>query len=125
MLAAILAAAGCGSSAKPAAAPARGCDATRGAQQQALARLQRDLAAVRTSADGVPAAATFKGNAAVNAATDRFLLHMERAPVDSLVKNRLIDHAMSALLGSCEQCFQALEAARPIPEIAHQGRCGT
>jgi hypothetical protein len=40
------------------------------------------------------------------------------------VKNRFIDHAAAALVGSCELCFQALEASRPIPSIGHGGRCG-
>jgi hypothetical protein len=29
----------------------------------------------------------------------------------------LIDHAMSAISTKCQQCFQALEAGRPIPSI--------
>ena len=29
----------------------------------------------------------------------------------------MIDHAAGALAGACEQCFQALEAERPIPNI--------
>lgn len=115
---------GCGGGGKHAAAP-EGCSGARSVRQHSLGRLARDLAALRATAARVPASARFKGNVAVNAATDRFLLHMETAPVDAIVKNRLIDHAMSALLGACEQCFQALEAARPIPEIAHRGRCGS
>ena len=39
----------------------------------------------------------------------------------SAAKNRMIDHAAAALVGSCEQCFQALEAERPIPEIHTKG----
>jgi len=35
------------------------------------------------------------------------------------MKNRMIDFAASAVAGSCEQCFQILEGAPPIPEIAH------
>jgi hypothetical protein len=31
----------------------------------------------------------------------------------------MIDHAAALLHGSCEQCFQALEAERPIVNIAH------
>jgi hypothetical protein len=59
---------------------------------------------------------------AVSRATDRFLLDVATAPIDLISHNRMIDHAMSALVGSCEQCFQALEAQRPIPAIRQQGR---
>jgi Flp pilus assembly protein TadD len=86
-------------------------------------RLGRDVAAIRRAAR-LRTNDTLKGNAAVNAATDRFMLDVAKAPVDLLVKNRFIDHAAAALVGSCEQCFQALEANRPIPAIGHSGRCG-
>lgn len=87
------------------------------------ARLQRDVAAIRRAARQ-PTKDTLKGNPAINAATDRFLLDVNKAPIDLLVKNRFIDHAAGALVGSCQQCFQALEAGRPIPAISHAGRCG-
>ena len=58
----------------------------------------------------------------MNAATDRFLHDVDVAPLDNLVRNRLIDHAAAVLVGTCEQCFQALEAERPIPSIrGHAG----
>ena len=31
----------------------------------------------------------------------------------------MIDHAAAAVATSCDQCFQQLEAMRPIPQIAH------
>jgi hypothetical protein len=102
--------AGCGGS--------KQADCTSPKEQRALARLDADIAAIKTAA-ALPAQDTLKGNVAVNRATDRFLLHVETAPVDNLRRNRLIDHAAAALVGSCQQCFQALEAARPIPSIAH------
>jgi hypothetical protein len=92
------------------------------AQARALSRLRADLAALREAA-AKPATNTLDGGPAVNRATDRFLLDVSTAPVDNLVRNRMIDHAAAALVGSCEQCFQALEAARPIPAIA-QGDTG-
>jgi len=55
----------------------------------------------------------------VNRATDVFLRDVALAPLDDLVRNRMIDHAAALLTGSCEQCFQALEAGRPIVAIAH------
>lgn len=87
------------------------------------ARLQGDVAAIRR-ASRRPTKDTLKGNPAINAATDRFLLDVNKAPIDLLAKNRFIDHAAGALVGSCQQCFQALEAGRPIPAISHAGRCG-
>ena len=50
---------------------------------------------------------------------DRFLHDVATAPIPNLTRNRLIDHAASAIVGACQQCFQALEAERPIPAIAH------
>jgi hypothetical protein len=88
------------------------------------ARLEHDVAAIRRGARR-PTKDTLKGNSTINAATDRFLVDVNKAPVDLLVKNRFIDHAAAALVGSCQQCFQALEAGRPIPAISHGGRCGS
>ena len=122
-LALLLAACG-GSSRPPAAATATTC--TGPAQTRAIARLRADVTALRHAA-GLPAADTLRGNAAVNRATDRFLHDVQIAPVDALIRNRMIDHAAAALVGSCQQCFQALEAQRPIPEVmhAHQGTACT
>ena len=125
LLLAVLAVAGCGggSASRPAApAPAvKRCHTP--AATRARARLRRDVAAIGRAAR-LKTHDTLKGNAAVNAATDRFLLDVARAPIDLLEKNRFIDHAAGALAGACEQCFQAFEAGRPIPAIAHGGWCG-
>ena len=64
-----------------------------------------------------PTKDTLQGNHAINVATDRFLNDVALAPIGNLKRNRLIDHAMGTLSGSCEQCFQALEAARPVINI--------
>jgi hypothetical protein len=82
-------------------------------------RIDKDLAAMKRAA-ALPVKDHLKGNAAINRATDRFLLDLETSNLDTLVQNRLIDHAAAMLLGTCDQCFQALEAERPIPGIAHQ-----
>jgi hypothetical protein len=100
-----------------------GCGATKRAcespqERQALAHLDADLAVIKRAAT-LPAPDPLKGNAAINHATDRFLLHLETAPIDNLQRNRMIDHAAALLVGSCELCFQALEAERPIVSIAH------
>ena len=85
-------------------------------QQRALAKINRDLAALR-KAGRLPTKNTLIGNHAINVATDKFLYDIAVAPIDNLQRNRLIDHAMAALVGNCQQCFQALEAGRPIPAI--------
>ena len=102
--------AACGSSAKPkAAAPKKQC-----ISPKAIAKLDVDIAVLRRA----------RGNdAAINRATDRFLRDVATAPITNLKRNRLIDHAVGALGGECEQCFQALEAARPIPNIRTGARC--
>ena len=93
-----------------------GCQSPK--QQTALARLNADLSAIRKAAK-LPVTDALKGGPEINKATDRFLLDVEKAPIDNLQRNRLIDHAAAALLGSCTQCFQALEAERPVVSIAH------
>lgn len=46
--------------------------------------------------------------------TDRFLLAEETSGLSAYVRNRLIDHAIAYATPKCQDCFQALEAARPI-----------
>src|SRR5205085_9908937 len=87
-------------------------------QSKALAQLNADLTAIKKAA-ALPVKDSLKGGPEINRATDRFLLHVETAPIDNLQRNRLIDHAAALLLGSCTQCFQALEAERPVVTIAH------
>lgn len=114
LLAAVLALAACGSTAKRAAAPQPKKICPKAAR--ALARLQDDIAAMRRAAR-TPTTDRLQGNKAINTATDRFLNHVALAPIGNLKRNRMIDHAMGTLAGSCEQCFQALEAARPVISI--------
>jgi hypothetical protein len=131
--AAVLALAACGSSTKkpaaakpPAAKPAAAKPQSRRCKNEAvaLAKLQRDIAALRAAAK-LPVKDKLIGNHAINVATDRFLNDVELAPIDNLQRNRLIDHAMSAIGTRCEQCFQAFEAGRPIPAIrAGEVKCG-
>ena len=105
------------SSCSPAAAAARTAPA-RARPWNALTRIQADLGSIK-QASALPVHDSLKGNPAINRATDRFLRDVALAPLDNLVRNRLIDHAAAFLLGSCEQCFQALEASRPIVVIEH------
>ena len=117
-----LVACGSGSPHSATRSTARGCTDSRAARD--MARLRADVAAIRAAARK-PTKDTLNGNAAVNRATDRFLLDEGRAHVSLLTKNRFIDHAAAALVGACQQCFQALEAERPIPAISHAGSCGS
>lgn len=107
--------AGCGPAAGP-ASQAKSC--TLPGAAAALRKLGADTRAIRAAAN-LPVTDPLKGNAAVGRATDRFLLDVDTAPIDNLARNRWIDLAAAALVGSCEQCFQALEAERPIVQIAH------
>jgi len=84
--------------------------------REATAKLNADIAALRHAAS-LPTKNTLLGNAAINHATDRFLSDVDLAHITNLARNRMIDHAAGALAGACEQCFQALEAERPIPNI--------
>jgi hypothetical protein len=43
---------------------------------------------------------------------------LERSRLSPKARNREIDHAVAAVATSCDQCFQMLEAIRPIPQIA-------
>lgn len=118
LIAALALLAGCGGGAaakQQAAAPPqqpKQCPGT----QKALAQIHADIAALRAAAK-LPTKDTLIGNHAINVATDRFLRDVALAPIGNLARNRLIDHAMAALVGNCQQCFQALEAERPIPAI--------
>ena len=105
--------AACGGAAKPKAAPPT---QTRCVSPRAIAKLDADIAAMRRAAR-LPTKNTLLGNAAINRATDRFLNDVALAHITNLKRNRMIDHAAGTLAGACEQCFQALEAARPIPNI--------
>ncbi len=111
---------GAGSTVSSTTSKAQAC--RKAAAARALKHLQADIAAIRRAA-AQPTKNSRLGNAAVNRATDAFLVDVSTAPISNLARNRLIDHAAGALTGSCDQCFQALEAQRPIPAIA-QGHAG-
>ena len=91
--------------------------ATTATQRRALGTLADDIAAMRAAS--AQARHTLKGTAATRRATSRFIVDLERSTIDDLSKNRLIDHAAAAVAATCDQCFQQLEAMRPIPAIAH------
>jgi ribosomal protein L20 len=90
----------------------RRCRVEAAADKRAMRKIQADIARIRraTTHDGT------------STATDRFIDDLNRSHISLKRKNRLIDFAISASVGKCEDCFQALEAMRPIPSIAHS--CG-
>lgn len=103
--------AACGGTAKHAATPPP--KPTQCVSKKAIAKLDADIAAMRRAAR-LPTKDTLVGNKQVNAATDKFLNDVALAKIDNKRRNRMIDHAAGTLAGACEQCFQALEAARPV-----------
>lgn len=121
-LGAVLFVAGCGGGSHAATGGGtKPCPGTK----QAVAKLHRDVRAL-DAASSLPTKSTLKGNHAINVATDRFLRDVELSPLDNVQRNRQFDLAIGALHGSCEQCFQAFEAERPIPAIAlGDQRCPT
>jgi hypothetical protein len=61
------------------------------------------------------------GTPAVRRTTSAFLDDLDVSKLTPKAKNRMIDHAAAAVAAVCGQCFQQLEAVRPIPQIAHPG----
>jgi hypothetical protein len=105
----LLALAACGAGSRPAATPPTTTSSAQQCRKQAVAltRIDRDLTAMQHATT----------EATMSTLTDRFLLHVSTAPLTNLQRNRLIDHAAAAVSIKCPQCFQALEAERPIPAI--------
>ena len=108
--------AGCGGAESTSTtAPAR--PALTAAKARQLTQLHADIRRLKTVA--APVKHSLMGTPKLMAATSAFLDHEEASSLDNLTKNHLISLAASAVAGSCDQCFQQLEAARPIPAIAH------
>jgi len=77
-----------------------------------------DVVAMRAAAMKVHGQ-TLKGTRALRRTTGAFIEDLEQSHLTLKAKNRMIDHAAGAVATSCDQCFQQLEAVRPIPQIAH------
>ena len=92
--------------------------ATTAGQKQDLVELWADTGAMRHAA-AKSEHSSLKGDPAVRRTTSTFIDDLDRSSIDDLSKNRIIDHAAAAVATVCEQCFQQLEAMRPIPAIAH------
>jgi hypothetical protein len=56
---------------------------------------------------------TEQGNAALNNALDRFMLHVAQPTLAVHERSRFIDRAAAIVAPKCYLCFQALEANRP------------
>jgi hypothetical protein len=61
---------------------------------------------------------TQRGNNAINAALDRFMLHVAQPTLPVHERSRLIDRAAAIVSPRCYLCFQALEANRPTGATA-------
>jgi len=116
--------AGCGSThhAQSAAPPATTTAKVRTPLVRALIRdyktLGADVQSMRTAALKVHGQ-SLKGTPAIRTTTGRFIEDLQKSHLSLKAQNRMIDHAAGAVATSCDQCFQQLEAMRPIPQIAH------
>ena len=132
VLVVVLALAGCGGSSDN-AAPAAGSttastvtvDKCKGSADPAVvgrkvAALNRELAQIRALVARIPKR-TLNGTPALSRALDRFLVAVRDKDVPVHTRSRLIDRAAGAVSPVCEQCFQALEANRPIAGGAKLG----
>jgi hypothetical protein len=115
-------AAGCGGSGKqgaPAASTTR--PTTTSAKVRALIHdykiLGADVRALRAQTAKLHKGSLL-GTRALRRGTGRFIEDLEGSHLSPKAQNRMIDHAAAAVATSCEQCFQMLEAIRPILQIA-------
>jgi hypothetical protein len=82
-----------------------------------LAVLARDIHAIRREAPHAKTGSRM-GTPRLQLLTTRFLTDLKTSGVDILSQNRIIDHAAGVAAPVCDQCWQMLEAERPIPAIA-------
>jgi cytochrome c556 len=80
-------------------------------------QLGADVRAMRAAAAPVNKE-TLKGTPALMRTTNRFIDDLDKSHLSLKSKNRMIDHAAGAVATTCGQCFQQLEAIRPIVQIA-------
>jgi len=119
--------AGCGGSQHAASEPPPAVTTTTTAKVRTplVRALIRDYAALGADVAAMRAAAlkvhgqTLKGTPALRQTTGDFIADLEKSHLTLKSKNRMIDHAAGAVSTTCDQCFQQLEAMRPIPQIAH------
>jgi len=120
-IAALVAGCGDGNSVQPPPSTSTAARTTRTPEVRALIRdyrrLGADVRALRAEAAKVKRG-TLLGTPTLQRLTSRFIDHLEKSHLSPKARNREIDHAAGAVATSCEQCFQQLEAIRPIPQIA-------
>jgi hypothetical protein len=80
-------------------------------------RLNADVRALRVEA-ATGKGTSLLGTPALQRETGKFIEDLQASILTPKQRNRMIDHAAGAVATSCEQCFQMLEAIRPIPQIA-------
>lgn len=119
--------AGCGESAARHSASPSPVATTTTSKPTLTARQRRELAHLRAELRrlkivAAPVHHSLMGTPKLMALNGKFLDDEEHSSLDNLTKNRLIDLAASAVAGACDQCFQQLEAARPIVQVAHPGK---
>jgi hypothetical protein len=129
LLALCAALAGCGGSSnrsagptttiRPVTEPKRQCEGSKVAARRALQRrkLNADVRRIRIAAASVKGY-TQNGNAALNAAVDRFEVDVAGQALAVHERSRYIDHAAALVGPRCYLCFQALEANRPTGAAA-------
>ncbi|HVW89950.1 MAG TPA: hypothetical protein VHC01_10835, partial [Gaiellaceae bacterium] len=98
---------------------ASACELTAQTRAQ-LAKAQRDLASLQRLAKKQKGY-TELGTTAMQNATGRYLDDLTNSQLDHFRVNRLIDLGISAAGPYCGQCFQMLEANRPIPAMKYDG----
>jgi hypothetical protein len=113
-------AAGCGgtkasSTAVPASAQrvTKHCRGVEPKQLRERKLLERDLAAMRVAAEPLKKL-TLMGSPAMQQTTGKFIDDVDRSSLPNLVKSRYYASAGAIVAGVCEQCFQMIEADRPV-----------
>jgi|SRR5947208_8117 len=117
--------AGCGGSKHSEATPPQVTTTAAKVRTPYVRALIRDYGKLGTDIRAMRAAAlkvhrqTLQGTPALRRTTGRFIEDLQKSHLSLKAQNRMIDHAAGAVSTSCDQCFQQLEAGRPIPQIAH------
>jgi hypothetical protein len=124
VLALVVAATGCGSrtagpspSPAPAAVSPGACSLTSVTRAQ-LARAYRDLTRLRTVASRETRYREL-GSLKMQNAAGRYLDDLVDSKLDPYRVNRMLDLGISTSVGVCGQCFQMMEASRPIPAMKY------
>jgi hypothetical protein len=85
--------------------------------RQKLDGLASDIRRIKAEAPRAKAGSRM-GTPRLQRLTTSFLVDLKRSGVDLVSQNRIIDHAAAIAAPVCDQCWQMLEAERPIPAIA-------